>query len=171
MKWLIFAGGTIFLVIASMAPIGALLPVKHYAARKARFGQAPEAIYSAIAGPPDWRSDIKASGALPEKNGRKQWWEQDKHGQRIAYELVEDSPPTRRVVRIADAGLPFGGTWTVEIAPEPAGGSTVRIAEAGEVYNVFFRFLSRFVFGYSGSIEGYLRDLGRKFGEGIHIEA
>ena len=170
MKWVIFAGGTLFLLVALMALIGALLPVKHYAARKARFGQTPEAIYSVLASPSVWRADVKASGALPEKNGRKQWWEQDKHGQKIAYELMEDSPPTRRVVRIADAGLPYGGTWTVEIAPQGTGGSEVRIAEAGEVYNVFFRFLSRFVFGYTRSIEGYLRDLGKKFGEAVNIE-
>ena len=171
MKWVIFAGGMLFLLVALMALIGALLPVKHYAARKARFGQTPEAIYSVLASPSVWRANVKASGALPEKNGRKQWWEQDKHGQKIAYELMEDSPPTRRVVRIADAGLPYGGTWTVEIAPQGTGGSEVRIAEAGEVYNVFFRFLSRFVFGYTGSIEGYLRDLGKKFGEAVRIEA
>jgi len=170
MKWVIFAGGTLFLLVALMALIGALLPVKHYAARKARFGQTPEAIYSVLASPSVWRANVKASGALPEKNGRKQWWEQDKHGQKIAYELMEDSPPTRRVVRIADAGLPYGGTWTVEIAPQGTGGSEVRIAEAGEVYNVFFRFLSRFVFGYTRSIEGYLRDLGKKFGEAVNIE-
>ena len=171
MKWVIFTGGILFLLVALMALIGALLPVKHYAARKARFGQTPEAIYSVLAGPSDWRAGVKASGELPEKNGRKQWWEQDKHGQKIAYELVEDSPPARRVVRIADPGLPYGGTWTYEIAPQAAGGSEVRIAEAGEVYNVFFRFLSRFVFGYTGSIEGYLRDLGKKFGEAVKIEA
>jgi hypothetical protein len=171
MKWVIFAGGTLFLMVALMALIGALLPVKHYAARKARFGQTPDAIYSVLAGPSGWRADVKASGALPEKNGRKQWWEQDKHGQKIAYELLEDLPPTRRVVRIADAGLPYGGTWTFEIAPQGAGGSEVRVAEAGEVYNVFFRFLSRFVFGYTGSIEGYLRDLGTRFGEAVHIES
>jgi hypothetical protein len=170
MKWVIFAGGALFLLVALMALIGALLPVKHYAARKAHLGRTPDAIYAVLAGPPGWRTDVKASGPLPEKDGRKQWWEQDKRGHKIAYELVEDSPPTRRVVRIADAGLPFGGAWTVEIAPHAAGGSEVRIAEAGEVYNVFFRFLSRFVFGYTGSIEAYLRDLGKTFGEAVKIE-
>jgi hypothetical protein len=171
MKWVIFVGGTLFLVAALIALIGALLPVRHYAARKAHFHQTPEAIYSVLAGPPDWRPDVKASGPLPEKNGRKLWWEEDRHGQKISYELVEDAPPVRRVTRIADASLPFGGTWTFEIAPQAAGGSEVRIAEAGEVYNVFFRFLSRFVFGYAGSIEGYLRGLGNKFGEAVRIEA
>jgi len=171
MKWVIFAVGTLFLLGALMALIGALLPVKHYAARKALFGQTPETIYSVLAGPSGWRTDVKAWGALPEKNGRKQWWEQDKHGQKIAYELVEDSPPIRRVVRIADAGLPYGGAWTVEIVPQAPRGSEVRITEAGEVYNVFFRFLSRFVFGYAGSIEGYLRDLGKNFGEAVNIQS
>jgi hypothetical protein len=170
MKWVILVGGILFLLVALMALGGALLPVKHYATRKARFRQTPEAIYAALAGPPDWRTDVKATGTLPEKNGRKQWWEQDKHGQKITYELVEDSPPRRRAVRIADAGLPFGGTWTFEIAPDAAGGSEVRVAEDGEVYNVFFRFLSRFVFGYTSNIEGYLRDLGKKFGETVQIE-
>jgi hypothetical protein len=170
MKWLMIAGGTIVLVVAVMALIGSMLPVKHYATRKARFRQTPEAIYSLLAGPSGWRSDVKASGTLPDKNGRPQWWEQDRHGHKIAYELVEDSPPTRRVTRIAEAGLPYGGAWTFEIAPQAAGGSEVRIAEAGEVYNVFFRFLSRFVFGYTSSIEGYLNDIGKKFGEAIHIE-
>ena len=176
MKWLIIAGGTVALAVALMALIGSLLPVKHYAARKARFTQTPEAIYAVLAGPPYWRSDVRAVGELPEKNGRMQWWEQDKHGQKIAYELVEASPPVRRVTRIADASLAFGGTWTIEIAPllpagpQSAGGSEVRIAEAGEVYNVFFRFLSRFVFGYTSSIEGVLKDLGKEFGEAVRIE-
>ena len=171
MKWIIIVGGSVVVMVAVMALIGCLLPVKHYATRKARFSQPPEAIYSALAGPSGWRSDVKASGPLPDKNGMKQWWEEDNHGHKITYELVEDSPPTRRVTRIADAGLPYGGAWTFEIAPQAAGGSEVRIAEAGEVYNVFFRFLSRFVFGYTGSIEGYLNDLGKKFGEAVRIEA
>jgi hypothetical protein len=169
MKWVIFVSAILFLAVRLMAVIGRQLPVKHYATRKARFGQTPEVIYSVLAGSPDWRADVKASGALPEMNGLKRWWEQDKRGQKIAYELVEDSPPSRRVIRIADAGLPFGGTWTFEITPQ-AGGSEVRIAEAGEVYNVFMRFFSRFVFGYTRSIEGYLRDLGTKLGEAARIE-
>lgn len=174
MKWALVAAGIVVLVVALMALIGALLPVKHYATRKARFNQTPETIYSLLAGsvqdgPSGWRSGVKASGPLPDKNGRRHWWEQDSHGHKIAYELLEDSPPSRRVTRIADAALPYGGTWTFDIAPVAAG-SEVRITEAGEVYNVFFRFLSRFVFGYTGSIEGYLNDIGKKFGEAVHIE-
>ena len=46
-----------------------------------------------------------------------------------------------------------------------------RIREDGEIYNVIFRFMARFFFGYTSSIETYLRDLGVKFGQAVKIEA
>ena len=67
--------------------------------------KAPEALYAAISGPPNWRSGLKNFGPLPDQNGRKQWWEESQ-GQRITFELLEDTPPTRRVTRIADKGDP-----------------------------------------------------------------
>jgi hypothetical protein len=169
MKWVfLIVGGLVFLAVVA-AVIGAMLPRDHRATRQARYRQKPEAIYSTLAGPPEWRRDIKAFGSLPDSNGRKQWWEQDKEGHKITYELVEDQMPTRRVTRIAQKGLPFGGTWTIEISPAPEG-STVRITEDGEIYNVVFRFVARFFLGYTSTIEGYLRDLGNHFGEAVAIE-
>ncbi len=170
MKWVILVVGLIALAAVIMSAVGATLPVKHRASRKARFRQPPQAIYAVVSGAPDWRPDVKASGALPDANGRKRWWEQDAHGKKIGYELTEDSP-SRRVTRIVGDNLPFGGTWTIEIAPASPTGSEVRVTEDGEIYNVIFRFLSRFVFGHAGSIEAYLRNLGAKFGEQLEIEA
>ena len=169
MKWIYVAGGSLLLLIAIVTVIGAMLPRHHRAARQARYRQKPEAIYFTLAGPVDWRSDVKAFGNLPDRDGRKQWWEQDSHGQKVTYELVEDKMPSRRVTRIAEKNLPFGGTWTIDISPSPDG-SVVRITEDGEIYNVIFRFVARFCFGYTASIEGYLRDLGRRFGELPTIE-
>ena len=170
MKWVYFADGGLILLGAIVALIGAMIPPDHHASRQARYRQKPEAIYFALAGPVDWRSDIKAFGNLPDRDGRKQWWEQDSHGQKITYELVEDKMPSRRVTRIAEKNLPFGGTWTIEISPTSEG-SVVRITEDGEIYNVIFRFAARFFFGYTASIEGCLRDLGHRFGELTSIEA
>jgi len=173
MKWVFLAGGGLLLLVAIIAAvialIGAALPRGHRVTRQARYRQKPDAIYLVLAGPVNWRSDIKAYGELPEHNGRKQWWEQDSHGQKINYELVEDNIPWRRVTRIAQEDLPFGGTWTIEISPVPEG-SRVRITEDGEVHNIIFRFMARFVFGYTSTIEGYLRDLGHRFGELTAIE-
>jgi hypothetical protein len=164
MKWILYIGGGLVLLVAIMAVIGAMLPRAHHAARKAHFRAAPNALYAVLAGPPDWRTGVRSFGVLPEEASRKRWWEEDSHRQKITYELVEDSPPARMVVRIADRGLPFGGTWTFEIAPAPDGGSDLRISEDGEIYNVIFRFMARFFFGYTASIEGYLRDFGAKLG-------
>ena len=169
MKWVYVAGGSLVLLVAIVAVIGAMLPRDHRATRQARYRQKPEAIYFTLAGPVDWRSDIKAFGNLPDRDGRKQWWEQDSHGQRVTYELVEDKMPSRRVTRIAEKNLPFGGTWIIDISPTPDG-SVVRITEEGEIFNVIFRFVARFFFGYTASIEGYLRDLGHRFGELPAIE-
>jgi hypothetical protein len=168
MKWVLFVVGGLFLLVGLMAAIGAMLPRAHRATRRGRFRQTPEAIYAVIAGPPDWRSDLKGHGILPAKDGRPQWWE-EAQGQRITYELLEDTPPLRRVTRIADKTLPFGGTWTLEIAPQPDG-AVLRITEDGEVYNVIFRFLSRYIFGHTKTIDTYLRDLGKKLNQPVEIE-
>ena len=169
MKWIFLIAGGLALLIAVVALVGSRLPRAHRATRQAHYRQKPEAVYFTLAGPVDWRSDVKSFGNLPDRDGRKQWWERDTHGQTVTYELLEDKMPSRRVVRIADRGLPFGGTWTFDIAPAPEG-CMVRITEDGEVYNVIFRFMARFFFGYTASIEGYLRDLGHRFGELTTIE-
>jgi hypothetical protein len=165
MKWVWIIGGSLLLLVAVVALIGAMLPQAHRATRRARYRQTPEALYAVISGPSGWRSDIKATGTLPD--GR--WWEQDAHNNKITYELVENRPPVRRVTRIADKSLPYGGTWTLELTPE-AGGAALRITEDGEVYNVIFRFMARYIFGHTGTMETYLRDLGRRFGENVEIE-
>jgi hypothetical protein len=170
MKWLVWIVGSLAALAGLAALVGSMLPLRHSASRKARFRVAPDALYAVIAGPPDWRTGVKTFGVLPDREGRKQWWEEDSHRQKVTYELVESRPPSRIVTRIADRNLPFSGSWTFDIAPTPDGGSELRIREDGEIYNVIFRFAARFFFGYTSSIEGYLRDLGAKFGEIVKIE-
>ena len=165
MKWILWIGGALVLLAGLIAAIGSMLPLRHSASRRARYKASPDAVYAVLAGPPDWRTGVKGFGVLGEMNGRKQWWEEDSHGQKITFELVEARPPERLQVKIADRGLPFGGTWTFDIAPDAAGGSELRIREDGEIYNVIFRFLAKTVFGYTSTMDAYLSDLGKKFGE------
>jgi hypothetical protein len=170
MKWLLLSLGGILLLAGLVLLVGAALPLRHHATRKARFGAAPAALYAVIAGPPDWRSGVKQFGTLPDNDGRRQWWEEDNHGQRITYQAVEAVPDKRFVVRIADRNLPFGGTWSYDVAPAPGGGSELRISEDGEIYNVIYRVVSHFFLGYTATMERYLRDLGAKFGQTVEIE-
>jgi hypothetical protein len=171
MKWLLWIGGGLVLVVGLVAMIGAILPRGHSASRKARFRASPEALYAVLTGAPDWRSGVKGYGTLPDQDGHKRWWEEDSYRQKVTFEMVEDRPPQRIAVRIAERNLPFGGTWTFDISPVAGGGSELRIREDGEIYNPLFRFMARFVFGYTGSIETYLKDLGAKFGQPVEIEA
>jgi hypothetical protein len=171
MRWVLIVLAAVAVVASVVAVVGAALPLRHHATRKARFRVSPEALYAVIAGPPDWRTGVKRFGVLPDADGRRQWWEEDSHAQKITYELVEDVAARRVAVRIADRKLPFGGTWSFDIIPVAGGGSELRISEDGEIYNVIFRFMARFFFGYTASIEGYLRDLGAKFSQTVEIEA
>jgi len=41
--------------------------------------------------------------------------------------------------------------------------TTLRITENGEVYNVIFRFVSRFVMGHSATIDKYLDAVGTRY--------
>ena len=166
MKWILWVFVLLAGILVLIALIGWLLTKEHTVTREARFHQPPEAVWKAITdidAMPSWRQGLKSVKRLPDQNGLAAWVETTDSGV-FPLETVVSQPPSKLVVRIADPKLPFGGTWTYEIAAAPPG-SILRIREDGEIYNPIFRFLSRFVFGYSGTIETYLKSLSRKFGE------
>ncbi len=180
MKWILVVLGILVAVLALVALVGALLPKEHVASRAARFRQPPESIWQAITDYekfPSWRPGVKIVQRLPDRNGRLVWVEKAEYGpraQQVPIEVVESRPPAggspgRLVTRIADPHLPFGGTWTYELVAA-SGTTTLRITENGEVYNPIFRFLSRFVFGHTATLEAYLKALGKKLGEEIRVE-
>jgi hypothetical protein len=171
MKWVLWILGGLVVAVGIVAAVGAMLPVRHVATRKARYQVDPDALYAILVGPPDWRPDVKAFGDATGENGTRRWWEADSHGKKVTFEQVAAQPGKRLEVRIADKGLPFGGTWTYDIAPVAGGGSELRITEDGEVYNVIFRFVSKFVMGHHSSIEAFLKNLGAKLGQPVEIEA
>lgn len=166
MKWLLL---TLFLLIAFVgivALIGMMVPLGHTASRRTMLAQSPEAVWAAItdyAAFPSWRADVQRVETASLAEGRTAWVEHSKTG-RLPIEVVASDPPRRLVTRIADRTLPFGGTWTYELQPANKG-TVVIITEDGEVYNPLFRFMARFVFGYTATMESYLRSLEKKFSE------
>ncbi|HYA97657.1 MAG TPA: SRPBCC family protein, partial [Methylomirabilota bacterium] len=153
-------------LILLMVAIGLLLPKAHVATRRASFHQRPEDVWKAITdidAMPSWREDVKSVQRLPDRNGLPAWIEKN-GSDSLPLQTVTCQPPQRLVVRIADPSLPYGGTWTYELASSPVG-AVLRITENGEVKNPLFRFLSRFVFGHTAKMETYLKGLAKKFGE------
>lgn len=169
MKWIWIGLSAIVALVALVAIIGAVLPVKHVATKRARFQQSPAAIFAAIDGPQDWRPGFGKYEVLPERNGRKVWREDLGGGEPVECERILADPPRRLETKIVSTGIPFGGTWTYELTPA-GDGTELRITENGEVYNVIFRFVSRFIMGHTATIETTLRSLGKKFGEQITIQ-
>jgi len=168
MKWALYIVGGLVALVAIVWLIGAMLPRDHVATRLARFKQPPETIWAAItdsAAFPKWRTGITAVQPLPEENGLPGWVETSSFGE-MPLRVIESDAPRRLRMRIASDALPFGGTWTCEIAAAD-NGAMLRITEDGFVKNALFRFLSRFVFGHTATIEQYLKDLGKKFGEEV----
>jgi uncharacterized protein YndB with AHSA1/START domain len=146
------------LVVLGVTAVGYMLPQNHVASREAVLAAAPEAVFgtiSDVARYPEWRSGLTSVDVVSTAPVR---WREHAGSDAITFEVAESRPPERLQVRIADPDLPFGGTWTYELTRD--GSSTrLRITEHGEVYNPVFRFMSRFIFGHSATLDAYLADL------------
>jgi len=164
-----FALAFIFLVLTG---IGTSLPINHHAACSATYAKSIPFLFAAVADDDasvSWRPGI-ASAVLVSGNGATAVWrETDSHGGVITYRTVayaEGSKITRAIDFVP--GMQFGGTWGYVFSPgpmavghEPTSINRVTIIEDGEIYNPFFRFLARYVFGFTQSMQTYLADLAR----------
>lgn len=138
--------------------VGMMLPVGHVASGTRVLPRPADAVYrlvSSVEEYPRWWPDVSHVEVLARDDQGRVTFRQHSSDGPIVMQVVEQTPPTRFVTRIADAEQPFGGTWTFDVEPQ---GESARltITERGEVYNPLFRFLSRFVFGHTGTIESFL---------------
>jgi len=179
MRWALWIVGGLVVLVALVAVIGAMFPKGHVATRAAKFRETPDAVWQAITGYEEfskWRPGVQSVTRLPDANGHLVFMERSGSGssaQQIPYEIVESVAPVggasgKLVAKIADPKLPFGGSWTYEVAAAD-GGTVLRITERGEVYNPIFRFVSHFFMSQTKTMEDYLSALGKKFGETVTI--
>jgi hypothetical protein len=160
MRWIVYVVSALVLVAAFVAIVGAMLPKGHTASRTARVRLPPDVLYSTLSDVTryrEWRKDVTSLEALPAREGRPAWVE-EVNGMKIPMYFERMERPSLLVARIADPKLPFGGTWTYRIVPAPDG-SDLTITENGEVYNIVFRFMARFVFGYHATLDAFIRHL------------
>jgi polyketide cyclase/dehydrase/lipid transport protein len=154
--------GGVLVLVGVMALVGSRLPKAHIAARSILLRRSPQDVYAVVrdfGAAPKWRADVKRIEVETPVYFR----EEGKHGT-VNYELVEDVPAQRMVTRIRDTDLGYSGQWTYSFTPEN-GGTRVTIREDGEVSNVVFRFMSRYIFGQTSTIDAYLTSLAKHFGE------
>jgi uncharacterized protein YndB with AHSA1/START domain len=170
MRWLLFIVigliAAVVLVVGIAALVGSRLPQAHVASRSILLRQSPQSVYAVVrdfGSAPKWRDDVTRLDVDVQQDGRVYFREEGSNGT-VNYELVEDVPAQRLVTRIRDTDLGYSGQWTYTFAAEN-GGTRVTIREDGEVSNVLFRFMSRYIFGHTASIDAYLRSLAKHFGE------
>jgi uncharacterized protein YndB with AHSA1/START domain len=159
-KWIIRIVIAIVVAIALMTLIGLALPADHQASRSAEIPAPPATVFALIRdveGYPRWRSGVTAVTVLDSTNGLPRFNENGEFGP-IIFRMEQADAPTLMRTRIDDPHQPFGGTWTYVLVPG-ANGTLLTITEDGEVYNPLFRFLSRFVFSQTATIETYLEDV------------
>ena len=137
MRWVIWVVGSLAVIVAVVAIVGSMLPQQHTASRTARVALAPAALYPILV------QMAQASTDPPVRVERQE-------------------PPSLLVTTISDPKLPFGGSWTYWLEPAGTAASDLTITENGEVYNVIFRFMSRFVFGHHATMDAFIRELQAK---------
>jgi len=166
---IIIAVSLVVLIVAAVAIIaliGAGLPKEHVASRSILLHKTPAEVYGVVrdfSSAPRWRTDLKQVDVKIQPNGRVHFREDGKQGA-VNFEVVEDVPAQRMVTRILDTNLGYSGSWTYVFAPEGAG-TRLTITENGVVSNVIFRFLSKYAFGHTATIDTYLTSLAKHFGE------
>jgi uncharacterized protein YndB with AHSA1/START domain len=173
MVWLVIAGivvGVLVLLILVMMAIGARLPLAHTAARRVRLPVERQRVWDTltdVAEYPSWRPRVTRVELLGTEPTR--WRELGKDG-KITFAVEAADPLRRLVTRITDEKLPFGGSWSYDLEPDGPG-CVVTVTEHGEVRNLVFRFMSRYVFGHTATIDGFLTALGTHFGHSVEPEA
>ena len=158
--------GVLVLLVGIMALVGSMLPKNHVATRSAFLHKPPREVYALVrdfASAPKWRTDLKQV-EVDEKPGGPVYFREIGKNDTVNYELTEDSPDQRMVTTIRDTDLGYSGKWTYTFVPEN-GGTRLSITEDGEISNVLFRFMSRYIFGTTSTIDSYLTSLARHFGE------
>ena len=154
------------LLVSLVALVGSQLPPDHVASRSIFLRRSPEDVYAVVrdfGSAPKWRSDVTQVNVETQPNGSVYFREVGSNDT-VNYELVEDLPARLMVTKIRDTDLGYSGQWTYTLAAEN-GGTRLTIREDGVVSNVLFRFMSRYVFGHTATIDAYLAALAKHFGE------
>ena len=170
-KLVIIVVVVILALVALVVVAGVRAPVRHVARVSTSLGTRASEVWPVVADLgawPTWNKRIARMERKPDKDGHPVWslaWK----GEEMPSEILESTAPTatspgRLVTRIADPSLPFGGTWTWEIADDN-GRTRVVLTEDGHIDNTIFRGMSALFFGYTGTQHGYLGALAERFGE------
>lgn len=161
MTYLYYALGGIGFLVVAVLTIGALQPVKHVATRTVELDASTERVWALItdyANMPKWRKELLKVEMKLDANGQQVWQEFENEKESLDFETIEQIELKKLVRKIVGEKLAFGGTWTLELSAD-GDKTNLTITENGEVYNVLFRFVSKFIMGHYASMDKYIMQL------------
>lgn len=162
MFWILMVMGFIVAIVLALVVGGLVTPREHVAIRSRTYGATTDQVWNAVRDVGNyaaWREDmidselVHGTGDAPLVQ-----WREISTGGTVTFGIIEESPPTHMVARVLDDDLPWGGTWTWEVAPA-ADGARLTITENGFVGNPVFRFIGTHFIGFEKTIDSYLRAL------------
>ena len=154
------------ILVVVVLVIGSRLPQHHIASRSIRLDRSANDVYATVRdfeASPKWRPNVRRVEMLGAVNGHLQFRKTGSNGT-VTYELVEDVPNERMVTRIVDRDLGYSGSWAFRFDPSDRG-TLITITESGDISNPVFKFMARYIFGLTASIDAYLKALAKHFGE------
>lgn len=159
MKILLYGLAIILLLFGAVYVIGLMMDVSHIATVQRKIPLSQGHTWTLITNfkdYPSWRSDVR-SVVVEDDN---HWTEINSYDDEVKYQLEIVEAGKAVQTRIMNDDLPYGGYWTIQLARD-GNGTSVTITEHGEVYNPFFRFMSKFVFGHEATMNEYLNNLSK----------
>ena len=143
---------------------GSRLPREHRSQITVTLHAPRAAVWAALtdyAAMPSWWPAVKSVRLEKLPDGTELAWNADQHGQEIPFRTRESRPNEKLVREIASDRLPFGGTWTYELADAPDGGTRLTLTEDGYINPPFFRAMANWFFGLDTTQRDFLAHLER----------
>jgi uncharacterized protein YndB with AHSA1/START domain len=141
---------------------GSQMPRAHRSVVTATLPASRAEVWAAItdyAAMPRWWPAVKSIRSEKLPDGTELTWNTDRHNHEIPFRTAEAKTNEKLVRAIASEKLPFGGTWTYELAD--AGGNTTRltITEDGVINPPIFRAVAKWFIGLDATQRDYLTHL------------
>jgi uncharacterized protein YndB with AHSA1/START domain len=151
---LVLAGLVLYLM-------GRGLPEKHTSRLTVMLPAARPAVWAVItdyAKMPEWWPDVKGVRFETRPNGEVWTWNKDAHGQEIAFRTKAEAAPAKLVREIMGDDLPFGGTWTFELADQ-GGNTQLTLTEDGFIKPPLFRAIAQYFIGLDTTMKSFTSHL------------
>lgn len=141
---------------------GSRMPRAHRSVISVSFRASRPAVWAAItdyAAMPSWSPAVKAVRFERLPDGTELTWHRDGHGQEIPFRTGESLVNEKLVRIIAKDDLPFGGTWTFELADAIGGGTRLTLIEDGFINVPILRPIATWFIGLDATQRAFLANL------------